>query len=44
MPVDEDKAYNEILAEVKKDEALKQQVYESVKRIIRLKICLGLIR
>jgi beta-N-acetylhexosaminidase len=44
MPVDEDKAYNEILAEVKKDETLKQQVYESVKRIIRLKICLGLIR
>lgn len=43
MPIDEAETTNSILDEMDKDEAYKQQVYASVKRIIRLKICLGLI-
>lgn len=44
MPIDETKTIHSILDEMLVDEAYKQQVYESVKKIIRLKICLGLIR
>lgn len=43
MPSDETKLLNSILSEMNKDENFKQQVYESVKKIIRIKICLGLI-
>ncbi|MBD3636300.1 MAG: glycoside hydrolase family 3 protein [Crocinitomicaceae bacterium] len=43
MPVDEVKALNDIHAETVKDPQFKQQVYASVRKIIRLKICLGLI-
>lgn len=43
MPVDENKTINSILKEMKKDEEFKQQIYQSVKRIIRLKICMGII-
>lgn len=42
MPVDEEKALFDILSETQKDEAFKKQVYASVRKIIRLKICLGL--
>lgn len=44
MPNDENKTINSILSEMKTDEAFKQQVYESVKKIIRLKICMGIIQ
>ncbi|WP_452222077.1 glycoside hydrolase family 3 N-terminal domain-containing protein [Lacinutrix salivirga] len=44
MPIDETETINSILDEMNKDEAYKQQVYTSVKKIIRLKICLGLIK
>lgn len=43
MPVDEEKALFDILAEVNKDSQFKQQIYASVKKIIRLKICLGIL-
>ena len=44
MPINETKTINSILSEMKKDEAYKKQVYQSVKKIIRLKVCLGLIK
>jgi len=44
MPSDENKLLNSVLIEMKKNENLKLQIYESVKKIIRVKICLGLIK
>ncbi len=43
MPVDETKTINSIVKEIAADEFFKEQVYRSVKRIIRLKICMGII-
>ena len=43
MPVNEKKAVHDILTEIRTDKVFKQQIYASVKKIIRLKICLGLI-
>lgn len=43
MPVDEEKALKDILGELEKNEEFKRQIYASVRKIIRLKICLGLI-
>ena len=43
MPVNEEKAVMDVLREIAVDSQFKQQVYASVKKIIRLKICLGLI-
>lgn len=43
MPVDEVKAVGDIHAAIQADQQLKQQVYASVRKIIRLKFCLGLI-
>lgn len=43
MPVDENKTIKSILKEMKTDAEFKEQVYQSVKRIIRLKICMGVI-
>lgn len=43
MPIDEKETIDSILAEMKKDEAYKEQVYDSVKKIVRMKICLGLL-
>ena len=43
MPVDEKEVLFDILSEIQKDENFKKSVYESVKKIIRMKICLGLI-
>lgn len=43
MPSDETKLLNSIISEMDKDESLKDQVYKSVKKIIRIKICIGLI-
>lgn len=43
MPVNEEKALFDILAELQKDPVFKQQIYASVRKIIRLKICLGLM-
>jgi len=42
-PTDENALHSSIIEEMKKNNAYKMQVYESVKKIIRLKICLGLI-
>lgn len=44
MPVDAKKAVTDILEEMQKDVNFEQQVYASVKKIIRLKFCLGLIK
>jgi len=44
MPTDEKMLVASILAEMKSNEEYKKQIYESVKKIIRLKICLGLIK
>ncbi len=44
MPVDTDKAYNELLAEYKANPKFAQKVDESVNRIIRMKICQKLIK
>lgn len=44
MPVEEEKDVHEILAEMQTNEEYRQQMYNSVMKIIRLKICLGLIK
>ena len=43
MPVNEEKAVLDILSEMQKDNVFKSQIYASVRKIIRLKICLGII-
>ncbi len=43
MPIDERKCHTDILQTITTDISFKAQIYESVKRIIRLKICLGLL-
>lgn len=43
MPSNEDALYESILAQMKNDEEFTKQIHESVKKIIRLKICLGLL-
>ncbi|MFK8045266.1 MAG: glycoside hydrolase family 3 N-terminal domain-containing protein [Crocinitomicaceae bacterium] len=44
MPVNAKQAVNDILLAIKSDKVLEQQIYASVKKIIRLKYCLGLIK
>jgi len=44
MPTDESKLINALLKETEKNRELKKQIDESVKRIIKAKICLGLIK
>ena len=44
MPVNEKKAVMDIVNHMSNSPEFKQQVYASVKKIIRLKICLGLIK
>ena len=44
MPNNEKEAVLSILAQMDKDPAFKQQVYDSVKKIIRFKLALGVIR
>lgn len=44
MPTDEVKLLNAILSESQKNPEFKKQIDESVKRIIKAKICLGLIK
>lgn len=43
MPINEESALFDILGETQNNPQFKQQVYASVRKIIRLKICLGLI-
>ncbi len=43
MPKNEDEVHRDILAEMKVNEAFREQVYASVKKILRFKICLGII-
>ncbi len=43
MPVDEEKALFDIINGMQEDETFQKQVYASVRKIIRLKICLGLL-
>lgn len=43
MPLNEKELVYAILAEMEKDPAFKEQVYESVKKIIRMKLAAGLI-
>ncbi len=43
MPIDENETINSILVEIGKDSVYKEQVYNSVKKILRLKVCLGMI-
>ncbi|MBQ0735274.1 glycoside hydrolase family 3 N-terminal domain-containing protein [Aquimarina celericrescens] len=43
MPQDEEKTMNSILAEIKTDPDYHKQVIKSVKKILRLKICAGVI-
>jgi len=42
MPLDAEKVHKELLAKYKADRVFQKQVEESVKRVIRAKICLGL--
>jgi len=44
MPTDEMKLVDSVKDAISKDERLRKQVYDSVRKIIRLKICLGLIK
>ena len=41
MPVDEKKLLFDILTQMQLDETFEKEVYESVKKVIKLKICLG---
>lgn len=43
MPTNEIVLHDSILAQMKNDEGFTKQIHESVKKIIRLKICLGLL-
>lgn len=43
MPINEEKALFDILGEVQSNPQFQQQVYASVRKIIRLKYCLGLM-
>lgn len=43
MPIDEKTAIDSILDEMEKDQAYRKQVYDSVKKILRMKVCLGLL-
>jgi len=43
MPLDAEKAHAEILAEYKNNEEFRTQVQASARRIVRMKICLGLL-
>ena len=43
MPINEEKVLMDILNELYNNEIFKTQIYSSVKKIIRLKICLGKI-
>ena len=43
MPVNEEKALFDIVGDMQNNPSFKKQVYASVRKIIRLKICLGLI-
>jgi beta-N-acetylhexosaminidase len=43
MPIDVEKALYDIVGEIQVNEQLKQQTYASVRKIIRLKFCLGLL-
>ena len=44
MPVDEEEVLFDVLSEMDNNREFKSNVYESVKKIIRLKICLGIIK
>lgn len=44
MPVNTDKAFKDIITKYRSDKEFKAQMDKSVKRIIRLKICLGIIK
>ncbi|MCX7878278.1 MAG: glycoside hydrolase family 3 protein [Ignavibacteria bacterium] len=44
MPPDEEELITSVIKKINSDPELKEQVYSSVKRIIRAKICLGLIK
>ena len=41
MPIDEKKVLLNILELIEKDQTFRKEIYDSVKKIIRLKICLG---
>ena len=43
MPIDEEKVLMDILNEIHTDSTFKVQIYDSVKKIIRLKLCLNKI-
>jgi beta-N-acetylhexosaminidase len=43
MPVDEEKALMDIVGEMKNNDSFKKQVYTATRKIIRLKICLGIV-
>jgi beta-N-acetylhexosaminidase len=43
-PSDEGKLISSVIERMKSDETFRQQIYASVKKIIRMKICLGLIK
>jgi beta-N-acetylhexosaminidase len=43
MPVNAAKAHSELLLEYRKNTAFQQQVNEAAKKVIRMKICLGLL-
>ena len=43
MPVDEKEVLFDILDEMKNNDDFRKSIYESVKKIIRIKVCLGLL-
>ena len=41
MPIDEEKVLLNILDLIEKDQTFRKEIYDSIKKIIRLKFCLG---
>lgn len=41
MPADEEMLIQQVLAKMEEDTAFRERIYESVKKILRMKICLG---
>jgi beta-N-acetylhexosaminidase len=44
MPLDVEKSFQEIYTRMKKDAEFKSKVEQAAKRVIRMKICLGLVK
>jgi hypothetical protein len=44
MPLDIEKSFQDIYTRMKKDKEFRTKVEQAAKRVIRMKICLGLVK